>query len=110
MSKLPRYKYDDLHPNHEVWKIAKWFGHEGQDLVDDTDPNDAIEYTIDSCLDPISELGVIEIFGYAEDPDCPEYDLHEDGEPIKDVCIIEVDALEWIKKNRPDWLVDEESR
>lgn len=102
---LPRYKYNDLHPGHKVWKLAKYWGEEGQDLVSDEDIDDAIDGIINNCHpDPIEEMGVLEVFGFDDDPDCPECDFPEEGEPINVTCVVEVDPLDWTKVNRPDWL------
>lgn len=101
---LPRYKYEDLHPKHECWKIAEYWGTEEQELVTDTDLNDAIEYILDGVIDPICDMDTIEVYGYEDYPDCPECDMPEEGTPIRESCIIEVDVLAWVRENQPDWL------
>jgi hypothetical protein len=105
MSQLPKYRYADLHPNHEIWKIAKYFGEQGQESISDTEIHDAVEYILDGLApEPIEDLGNLEIYGFALNPDIEDYSDEYEGDPLIETCIVIVNPLEWAKKNRPDWL------
>lgn len=107
----PQYKYEDLHPKHDAWKLAKWWDAEDSELLTNRDLDDAIESCIDSRHpDPISDMGMITVIGYSQYPFCPVDELFEEGEPIKESCSVVVDPLEWTKKHRSDWLESEDER
>lgn len=109
---LPRFKYSEMHPKHEVWGIAEYWGHEGQELVSHTDIYYAVESMIDDCWPtPISDIGTIEVLGFAVKLDCSCGEMPEEEDLVEEVCVVEVNALEWTRDNIPEWLTptDEET-
>ena len=108
LNSCKKYDYTDLYPNHPVFSTVKCWDGQDSELVHHTCLDDAIEEVIDDCHpDPIGNMGTIQIFGYDWHPDCPEDEYPIEGDPIIWVCLVNVDALEWTKNNRPHWLGEE---
>lgn len=103
--KLPRYKYSELTPEHEVWGAVDVWGEEDSEWVDDECINDVVEYILDVLPENLDELGDIEVYGFEFQEYCPiESENGQEGYEVRPVAVVVVNALEWAEENRPDWL------